>query len=99
MDINIFIRRLMALPYIPSLLSWMFFGLIAGVTAKLLLPGQENLGWIRTILVGICGAFLGGFVAASMGYSVNVGWNLLGFMAAVGGSIFLLLIHRLVTRS
>ncbi len=99
MDINLFIRRLMALPYIPSLLSWIFFGLLAGVVAKLLLPGQEGLGWIRTILVGICGAFLGGFMATYLGYNVHVGWNALGFVAAVGGSVVLLLIHRLVTKT
>ena len=98
-DLNIYFRRIMALPYVPSLLSWIFFGLIAGVTAKLILPGQEGLGWIRTILVGIGGAFLGAFVATSMGYNVSVGWNIVGFLAAVGGSVALLLIHRLVTKT
>jgi uncharacterized membrane protein YeaQ/YmgE (transglycosylase-associated protein family) len=99
MDINLLIQRILAMPYVPSLISWVFFGLIAGVTAKLLLPGQENLGWIRTVLVGIFGAFLGGFGAASMGYQITVGWNIFGFMAAVAGAIVLLLIHRLVTKS
>jgi uncharacterized membrane protein YeaQ/YmgE (transglycosylase-associated protein family) len=99
MDINILIQRVMALPYVPSVISWIFFGLVAGVTAKLILPGQENLGWLRTILVGIVGAFLGGIGAASLGYNVHVGWNLLGFMAAVAGSVVLLLINRLVTKS
>jgi uncharacterized membrane protein YeaQ/YmgE (transglycosylase-associated protein family) len=99
MDINILIQRIMAMPYVPSLISWVFFGLIAGVVAKLILPGQENLGWIRTVLVGIAGAFLGGFGATSLGYHVTVGWNLFGFMAAVAGSIVLLLINRLVTKS
>ena len=99
MDINLLIRRILELPYIPSLMSWIFFGLVAGVTAKLILPGQENLGWIRTIIVGICGAFLGGFGAASLGYSVSVGWNVFGFVAAVCGSVVLLLINRLVTKS
>ena len=99
MDLNIFIHRLMALPYVPGIISWVFFGLVAGVTAKILLPGQDNLGWIRTILVGIVGAFLGGFAAASMGYSVTVGWNMAGFLAAVGGALVLLLLNRLVTRT
>lgn len=89
----------MAMPYIPSLMSWMFFGLVAGVTAKLILPGQENLGWFRTIMVGVLGAFLGGFAAAHLGYHINVGWNIFGFIAAVAGSVVLLLIHRVVTRS
>jgi uncharacterized membrane protein YeaQ/YmgE (transglycosylase-associated protein family) len=99
MDINIFIHRIMAVPYLPTLISWVAFGLVAGVAAKLILPGQENLGWFRTILVGIAGAFIGGFVAAYMGYHVTVGWNIFGFIAAVSGAIVLLLINRVVTRS
>jgi uncharacterized membrane protein YeaQ/YmgE (transglycosylase-associated protein family) len=99
MDINILIHRIMAVPYISSLMSWVFFGLIAGVVAKLILPGQENLGWLRTVFVGIAGAFLGGCAAAYMGYNVTVGWNIFGFIAAVCGSIILLLINRLVTKS
>ncbi len=99
MDINLMIQRIMALPYIPSLISWVAFGLIAGVVAKIILPGQENLGWIRTICVGIAGAFIGGFAATSMGYQITVGWNIFGFIAAVAGSIVLLLINRVVTRS
>jgi uncharacterized membrane protein YeaQ/YmgE (transglycosylase-associated protein family) len=99
MNLNILIQRALALPYVPSLISWIFFGLIAGVTAKIVLPGQEGLGWIRTVLVGILGAFLGGFGATSLGYPVHVGWNLFGFIAAVCGSVVLLLIHRIVTKS
>lgn len=98
-DLNIYIQRLMAIPYIPSIMSWVFFGLLAGVTAKIVLPGQENLGWFRTIVVGIAGAFLGGFAARYMGYQVTVGWNMWGFLAAVGGAILLLLINRVVTRT
>lgn len=98
-DLNIYFRRLMALPHVSNFLSWIFFGLLVGVAAKLILPGQESLGWIRTILVGICGAFLGGFLAAYLGYNVHVGWNMLGFVAAVGGSVVLLLINRLVTKT
>jgi len=99
MDVNIFIQRIMAMPYIPSAMSWLFFGLVAGVVAKVILPGQENLGWFRTIIVGIAGAFLGGFAASHMGYHINMGWNVHGFLAAVAGSVVLLLINRVVTRS
>jgi uncharacterized membrane protein YeaQ/YmgE (transglycosylase-associated protein family) len=99
MDINLLIHRIMALPYVPSLISWIAFGLVAGVAAKLILPGQENLGWFRTICVGIAGAFIGGFTAARMGYHVTVGWNIYGFVAAVCESLVLLLINRVVTRS
>lgn len=99
MDINGLILKIMALPYVPSLLSWMGFGLTAGVVAKVILPGQENLGWIRTIAIGILGAFLGGIIAAYWGWPVRLGWNFLGFLAAVAGSLLLLLINRVVTRT
>lgn len=99
MDINQIIQKIMSLPYVPSLLSWMAFGLSAGVAAKIVLPGQENLGWLRTITIGILGAFLGGIIAAYLGWPVKLGWNFLGFIAAVIGSILLLLINRVVTRS
>lgn len=99
MDLNHFLRQIAELPHVANLLSWVFFGLITGVVAKIVLPGQENLGWVRTIIVGIAGAFLGGFIASSMGYSVLIGWNVMGFAAAVGGSLILLIINRLVTKS
>ncbi len=44
------------------LLSWLFFGLIAGAIAKFILPGNQNLGCWMTSLVGILGAFVGGFL-------------------------------------
>lgn len=99
MDINQIIHKILSTPYLASILSWMSFGLIAGVAAKLLLPGQENLGWFRTIIVGIIGAFIGGIGANMMGFQVNIGWNIMGFICAVIGSVVLLLINRLVTRS
>lgn len=99
MDMNQIIHKILTTPYVASILSWISFGLIAGVVAKFILPGQEGLGWIRTICVGILGAFIGGIGANMMGFSVHVGWNILGFCCAVIGSIVLLLLNRLVTRS
>jgi len=99
MDINMLIHRIMALPYVPQAISWLAFALIAGVTAKLIIPGQENMGWFRTVLVGLAGTFIGGFAAVHMGYHVTMGWNIYGFITAVAGSLVLVLINRVVTRS
>lgn len=99
MDINSWIHYLYEMPYVSQAINWIIFGLIAGVAAKIALPGQENLGWLRTIGVGILGAFLGGFLATYLGYNVQIGWNLMGFLASVGGAIVLLLLNRVVTRS
>jgi uncharacterized membrane protein YeaQ/YmgE (transglycosylase-associated protein family) len=85
-------------PYLMTALSWLGFGLTAGVTAKWILPGQENMGWLRTIFVGIGGAFLGGLGASYFGYPVSMGWNLGGFAAAVAGTIVCLIVNRFVTK-
>lgn len=99
MDINGWIRYLYHLPYVSQIIHWLLFGLVAGVTAKVIIPGQENLGWLRTIGVGILGAVLGGFLATYLGYNVRIGWNLVGFAASVSGAVILILLNRVVTRS
>ena len=99
MDINSWVRYLYHLPYVAMVTHWLLFGLVAGVTAKIIIPGQENLGWFRTIGVGILGAIVGGFLATYFGYSVQIGWNIVGFVASVGGAIVLILLNRVVTRS
>lgn len=75
-------------------LGWILIGLVAGVLGKLLMPGRDPGGIIVTILIGIAGALLAGFVAQSMGWSIDRGWQSYG--AATLGAIVLLLIYRLV---
>ena len=74
--------------------GWILIGLVAGVIAKLLMPGRDPGGIIVTILVGIAGALLAGFVAQSMGWSIDSGWQSYG--AATLGAIVLLILYRLV---
>lgn len=82
-----------------GILSWIIFGLIAGAVAKLILPGKDPGGFIMTIIIGIVGALVGGFIANILGYaSVEPGFNLTSFIFAVIGSIVLLLIYRMVKR-
>jgi uncharacterized membrane protein YeaQ/YmgE (transglycosylase-associated protein family) len=77
-----------------SVLGWILFGLIVGVVGKLLMPGRDPGGFILTILLGIAGALLGGFIGQSLGlYQPG---EAAGFVMAVIGSIILLLIYRLV---
>ena len=79
-----------------DLLGWIIFGLIAGVVAKLLMPGRDPGGFIITILLGIAGAVLGGYVAKFLG--ITGGW-LTGFVMAVIGACLLLGIYRLIKGS
>jgi uncharacterized membrane protein YeaQ/YmgE (transglycosylase-associated protein family) len=77
-----------------GLLGWIFFGLIVGIVAKFLTPGRDPGGFIVTILIGIVGALVGGFLGRAIGlYQEN---DPVGFVMAVVGSIILLLLYRMV---
>ena len=79
-----------------SFLSLILFGLVVGVIAKLLMPGKDPGGFIITILLGIAGAVIGGYVGRVMGfYGPNEG---AGFFMALLGSIILLALYRLTIR-
>ena len=54
-----------------GILSWILFGLVVGVIAKLLMPGRDPGGFIVTILLGIAGALVGGFIGRAMGSTVR----------------------------
>ena len=80
-----------------GILSWIVVGLIAGVIAKLLLPGRDPGGCIITMLIGIAGAILGGFlVGLFVGGDVITGVNVTTVLVAIGGAIILLLLYRLL---
>lgn len=79
-----------------GILSWILMGLIVGIVAKFLMPGKDPGGIIVTILLGIGGAFLGGFIGTQLGFGGFTGWNLRSFLLAVGGSIIILIIYRFI---
>jgi uncharacterized membrane protein YeaQ/YmgE (transglycosylase-associated protein family) len=79
-----------------GILAWIVVGLIAGALAKLILPGDDPGGIIITILIGIVGAFIGGFVFSLFGGSGMTGFNIWSILVATIGAIILLLIYRLV---
>ncbi len=79
-----------------SILVWIVLGLIAGGIAKLLMPGKDPGGCVITILLGIAGALVAGFLGKAIGwYDQNEG---AGFIAAIVGAFVILLIYRLVLR-
>ena len=73
-------------------------GLIVGALAKFLMPGKDPAGIFVTILIGIAGAFIGGFVGAKMGLGTVSGFNLGSIALATGGALLLLIVYRLVKR-
>lgn len=77
-----------------GILWWILFGLIAGVIAKLLMPGRDPGGCVITIVIGIAGALLGGFLATLLGFGGISGFDFRSLVIAVLGSIVLLAIFR-----
>jgi uncharacterized membrane protein YeaQ/YmgE (transglycosylase-associated protein family) len=76
-----------------TILGWILFGLVVGAIAKLLMPGRDPGGFIVTILLGVAGALLGGFVGRAMGLYRE--GEAAGFFMALLGSIVLLIIYRM----
>lgn len=79
-----------------GILAWILFGLVVGVIAKLLMPGRDPGGFIVTILLGIAGAMIGGFVGRAMGfYGPDQG---AGWLMSILGAIILLALYRMMVR-
>jgi uncharacterized membrane protein YeaQ/YmgE (transglycosylase-associated protein family) len=77
-----------------GIFSWILFGLVVGIIAKVLTPGRDPGGIIITILLGIAGALLGGFIGRALGFygpEQSAGW-----LTSILGAIVLLLLYRLV---
>ena len=79
-----------------GILSWILVGLVVGVIAKLLMPGRDPGGFIVTILLGIAGALVGGFVGRALGFygeNQSAGW-----IMSILGAIVLLALYRMMIR-
>ena len=81
-----------------AILTWIVFGLVVGVIAKLLMPGKDPGGFIVTMLIGIAGSLIGGFVGRAItgntaSESAGAGW-----IMSIVGAILLLAIYRMMVR-
>lgn len=80
-------------------LAFLILGLIAGAIAKLILPGKQGGGWFITLLLGVVGALLGGWIGGLIfGTGLTEFWDLGTWLMAIAGSIIVLLIYGLLTR-
>ena len=75
-----------------TILGWIVFGLLVGAVAKLLMPGRDPGGFIVTILLGIAGAMVGGFLGRGLGWYGED--DPAGFLMALIGAILLLVLYR-----
>ncbi|MER5266755.1 GlsB/YeaQ/YmgE family stress response membrane protein [Actinosynnema sp. NPDC002837] len=83
-----------------GILGWIVLGLIAGAIAKAIMPGRDPGGIIITMLLGIVGAIIGGFVGqAIFGTNINTFFDLSTWLLAILGSLIVLGVYRMVTGS
>src|SRR5215210_965886 len=82
-----------------GIISWIVVGLIAGVLGKLIMPGRDPGGFLLTIVIGMIGALVGGFVVQLLGGAGVTGFNLWSILVATLGAIILLAIYRLFAGS
>ncbi len=78
-----------------NILYWILIGLVAGALGKWIMPGRDPGGIIVTILLGIAGAFVGGFIASSIGIGGGV---IVELIVATAGAVLLLFIYRLIKK-
>jgi uncharacterized membrane protein YeaQ/YmgE (transglycosylase-associated protein family) len=82
-----------------GILSWVVLGLVAGVLAKFIMPGQQGGGIILTAVLGVVGALVGGFLGANVfGYGDISGFDLRSIAIAVVGALVVLFVYGLVAR-
>jgi len=82
-----------------GIIGWIVLGLIAGAIAKAILPGRQGGGWIATLVLGVVGVLVGGFIG---GQVFNIGlenfFSIQTWLVAIAGSVLVLFIYGLVTR-
>jgi uncharacterized membrane protein YeaQ/YmgE (transglycosylase-associated protein family) len=84
---------------VMGIIGWIVLGLIAGAIAKAILPGKQGGGWLITLVLGVVGALLGGFIGSAIfGVGLEDFWSIQTWIVAIIGAIIVLLIYGLVTR-
>jgi len=79
-----------------GLLSWIGVGLVAGIIAKMIMG--DRFGWIVTILLGIVGALVGGWVSSMLGGPGVSGFDIVSILVAAGGAVIVLFVLGLISR-
>lgn len=77
-----------------GILSWVILGLVAGILAKVIMPGKDGGGFIITTVLGIVGSFVGGYLGSLAGISTMQSFSLNGVLTATGGALIVLFIYN-----
>ena len=83
-----------------GIIGWIVLGLLAGAIAKAIMPGTQGGGWLATLVLGVVGALLGGFIGSAI---FNIGldtfWSLQTWIVAILGALLALVIWGFVTKN
>lgn len=81
-------------------IGWIVLGLIAGAIAKAIMPGNQGGGWFMTLILGVVGAILGGWIGSAL-FSVNINefWSISTWLLAIVGSLIVLVIWGFITKN
>ena len=77
-----------------NLVTWLVLGLVVGILAKFIMPGKDGGGFVLTTLLGIAGAFVGGFIGSFLGLGSVTDFSLGSIAVATLGALLLLFAHR-----
>ena len=83
---------------VMGFIAWIILGLVAGAIAKAILPGRQGGGWIATLVLGVVGALVGGFLAGLFGFSYEEFFSIESWLIAIVGAIIVLVIWGFITR-
>lgn len=82
-----------------GIISWIVMGLVVGLLAKFIMPGKDPGGIIITVLLGIGGGLLGGYIGTLLGLGSVTGFDLRSILIATGGAVIILILYRLIKKS
>ncbi|AMH18357.1 transglycosylase associated protein [Hafnia paralvei ATCC 29927] len=77
-----------------GIISWIILGLIVGILAKWFMPGKDGGGFFMTVILGIAGALVGGYISAFFGLGTVTGFNIGSLIISILGAMLLLFIYR-----